>query len=61
MRIDGENSIQLNHDSGVHDIAITGTNVVPEFSASLVGVVMAAFIGMVVVITRRRFLATWSS
>jgi hypothetical protein len=50
----GETVMTLTYTHSSHDIAISGTNVVPEFPLAVVGAV-AAVIGIIAVVTRTRF------
>ncbi len=47
----GEKIISIDTDSETHDIAIIGTNVVPEFPLGIMGA-LAAIIGVIIVIQR---------
>lgn len=48
-----ETSIKINHGQGIHDITITGTNVIPEFPASLVSaLILAVAIGVIMTLSR---------
>lgn len=49
--IRNENTVQINHQHSLHEIAIKGTNVVPEFPLHIVGAI-AGVIGLVIIVTR---------
>ncbi|MGI0014242.1 MAG: hypothetical protein ACREBU_12505, partial [Nitrososphaera sp.] len=49
----GETIIKISYTHSTRDVAITGTNVVPEFPFSTVGVI-AATLGMAILLTRSR-------
>lgn len=51
----GQSMVEISYTHSGHDIIITGTNVVPEFSLPMVGA-MAIVIGMVAVIGRTRLI-----
>lgn len=48
----GEPILRLSYTHSIHDITVTGTNVVPEFSLSILGG-LAAIIGLVILLSRR--------
>lgn len=48
----GEAILRLSYTHSTHDIAVTGTNVIPEFPVSVLGS-LAAIIGLVVLLSRR--------
>ena len=51
----GVKTVSLSHDTGAHEVTITGTQVVPEFPvAALAGI--AALIGIVAIVGRTRFM-----
>jgi len=51
----GESTISISYPSGVHDVTIAGTNVVPEFPAALIGVV-AGIMGAAALVGRTKFM-----
>ncbi len=52
-----ETNIKITYDQGIHEIIITGTNVIPEFPTSLVGVLILGFIiGAVMTLNRMHYL-----
>jgi hypothetical protein len=51
-----ETNIKINHDQGIHDISITGTNVIPEFSSSIVGILVVGVVtGMIMLLKSIRY------
>ena len=50
----GEAMITISYTHSVHDVDVTGTNVVPEFPVAVIGVI-AAIIGIVAIIGRTKF------
>jgi hypothetical protein len=51
----GVKTVSLSHDTGAHEVTITGTQVVPEFPvAALAGI--AALIGIVAIVGRTKFM-----
>lgn len=50
--IGGENMIQISYQGGPHEITITGASVVPEFPYHMAGLLAAAAIGVVAVVSR---------
>jgi hypothetical protein len=58
FEVDEEGGVQtmsVSHNSGAHEITVTGTQVVPEFPIAVVGV-MAALVGIAAVIGRTRLI-----
>jgi hypothetical protein len=52
-----ETSIKINYNQGIHDITITGTNVIPEFSTTLISVlVLGICIGVIMILSRMQYL-----
>jgi predicted secreted protein with PEFG-CTERM motif len=52
-----ETSIEISHNPGIHDIAVMGTTVIPEFPTSLVSVlILGVAIGVIVTLSRRQYL-----
>lgn len=54
-QITGEKSIEINYSHSIHDIEITGTNVVPEFSHGAMAFILGT-IGILAVIGRTKFI-----
>jgi hypothetical protein len=52
--VDGETVLTVSYTHSTHEIAVTGTNVVPEFPIGVIGAV-AAVIGIIAVMTRTKF------
>jgi hypothetical protein len=51
-----ETSIKISHDQGIHNITISGTNVIPEFPSSLVGVlILGVATGVIMTLSRIRY------
>lgn len=54
-----ETTIKISYTPGLHDITITGTNVVPEFPTSVVSVfILAVTIGIIMTLSRMKYLAS---
>lgn len=54
----GESLIRIPYTDGVHDVVITGTNVVPEFPLSLI-VVVAAVLGVTILVGRTKLVGNF--
>lgn len=54
--ITGEKSVEISYTHSVHEISITGTNVVPEFSPAVIGSILGV-IGALVLLGRTRLFA----
>ncbi len=52
--VSGEAMLTVSYTHSTHDVAVTGTNVVPEFPIVAIGAI-AAIVGLVAVITRTKF------
>jgi hypothetical protein len=54
-----ETSIKISHGEGMHDITITGTNVIPEFPTSLVSVlILGVVLGVILSLSKRQYLTS---
>ena len=52
-----ETSIKISYNQGIHDITVTGTNVIPEFPSPVVSVlIFGVVIGVIMTLSRMRYL-----
>jgi hypothetical protein len=57
-----ETNIKINYDQGIHDISITGTNVIPEFSSSIAGILVLGVVsGMIMLLKRLGYVTGYLS
>jgi hypothetical protein len=52
-----ETSIKISYNQGIHDITITGTNVIPEFPTLIISVlILGVVIGVIMTLSRMQYL-----